>query len=148
MEDVVAPDDGVIVGGGAFGDGVGTLVSPCLEGFLHGGHGVCVEVLGGVAMPTTAAARRIASSQVFLAFLNRAADITRRNWAVNVRKFIARVRRLDDLVRGGSLTPTVARFLDAAVDSGMNILVSGATPPGGEQRGLCSVSGGCATLAT
>ena len=57
-------------------------------------------------------------------------DITRRHWAVNIRKFIARARRLDDLVRGGSLTPTAARFLDAAVDAGMNILVSGATQAG------------------
>ena len=57
-------------------------------------------------------------------------DITRRHWAVNIRKFIARARRLDDLVRGGSLTPTAARFLDAAVDTGMNILVSGATQAG------------------
>ena len=57
-------------------------------------------------------------------------DITRRHWAVNIRKFIARARRLDDLVRGASLTPTAARFLDAAVDAGMNILVSGATQAG------------------
>ncbi|XNZ00764.1 CpaF family protein [Micrococcus luteus] len=57
-------------------------------------------------------------------------DITRRHWAVNVRKFVARASRLDDLVRGGSLTPQAARFLDAAVSSGMNILVSGATQAG------------------
>lgn len=59
-------------------------------------------------------------------------DITRRHWAVNLRKFIARARRLDDLVRGGSLMPTAARFLEAAVDGGMNILVSGATRTGGK----------------
>ncbi len=52
---------------------------------------------------------------------------------MNIRKFIARARRLDDLVRGGSLTPTAARFLDAAVDAGMNILVSGATHTGVKQ---------------
>ncbi|MDO5633911.1 MAG: ATPase, T2SS/T4P/T4SS family [Micrococcus sp.] len=57
-------------------------------------------------------------------------DITRRHWSVNIRKFIARAHRLDDLVRGGSLTPQAARFLDAAVDAGMNILVSGATQAG------------------
>lgn len=57
-------------------------------------------------------------------------DITRRHWAVNVRKFIARANRLDDLVRGGSLTVQAAKFLDAAVSSGMNILVSGATQAG------------------
>lgn len=49
---------------------------------------------------------------------------------MKLSKFIARARRLDDLVRGGSLTPTAARFLDAAVDVGMNILVSGATQAG------------------
>lgn len=57
-------------------------------------------------------------------------DITRRHWAVNIRKFISRARRLEDLVRSGSLTPTAARFLDAAVDVGMNVLVSGATQAG------------------
>ncbi|MDY6055089.1 CpaF family protein [Micrococcus sp.] len=57
-------------------------------------------------------------------------DITRRHWAVNIRKFIARATRLEDLVRGGSLTAPAARFLDAAVDAGMNILVSGATQAG------------------
>lgn len=57
-------------------------------------------------------------------------DITRRHWAVNIRKFVSRASRLEDLVRGGSLTAAAARFLDAAVDAGMNILVSGATQAG------------------
>ncbi|MDX2340867.1 Flp pilus assembly complex ATPase component TadA [Micrococcus sp. M4NT] len=57
-------------------------------------------------------------------------DITRRHWAVNIRKFISRTRRLDDLVRSGSLSASAARFLDAAVDAGMNVLVSGATQAG------------------
>ncbi|UBH24292.1 Flp pilus assembly complex ATPase component TadA [Micrococcus porci] len=57
-------------------------------------------------------------------------DITRRHWAVNIRKFISRAHRLDDLVRSESLTTPAARFLDAAVDAGMNILVSGATQAG------------------
>ncbi|MEO4039813.1 ATPase, T2SS/T4P/T4SS family [Micrococcaceae bacterium Sec6.3] len=57
-------------------------------------------------------------------------DITRRHWAVNIRKFISRTRRLEDLVRSGSLSASAARFLDAAVDAGMNVLVSGATQAG------------------
>lgn len=57
-------------------------------------------------------------------------DITRRSWAVNIRKYIARASRLDDLVTLDSLTPHVARFLHAAVVSGLNILVSGATQAG------------------
>jgi pilus assembly protein CpaF len=57
-------------------------------------------------------------------------DVTRTHWAVNIRKFVARARRLDDLVELGSLTHQAARFLDAAVASGLNILVSGATQAG------------------
>lgn len=57
-------------------------------------------------------------------------DITRRYWAVNIRKYVARATRLDDLVELGSLTPQAARFLDAAVVSGLNLLVSGATQAG------------------
>lgn len=57
-------------------------------------------------------------------------DVTRKDWAVNIRKFVARARRLSDLVQLGSLTPDAARFLDAAVASGLNILVSGATQAG------------------
>ncbi|MGQ1796776.1 pilus assembly protein CpaF [Kocuria sp. CNJ-770] len=57
-------------------------------------------------------------------------DVTRRHWAVNIRKFVARARRLDDLVELGSLPARAARFLDAAVAGGLNILVSGATQAG------------------
>ena len=57
-------------------------------------------------------------------------DITRRHWAVNIRKFVVRAHHLDDLVRGGSLSSEAARYLDACVDAGMNILVSGATQAG------------------
>ncbi|GAA1150136.1 Flp pilus assembly CpaF family ATPase [Nesterenkonia lutea] len=57
-------------------------------------------------------------------------DITRRHWAVNVRKFISRASSLDDLVRTGSLSAAAASFLGGCVDSGMNILVSGATQAG------------------
>ncbi|MBG6083690.1 CpaF family protein [Zhihengliuella flava] len=57
-------------------------------------------------------------------------DITRRHWSVNIRKFIARAQRLDQLVELGSLTPGAAQYLQAAVSSGMNVLVSGATQAG------------------
>ncbi len=57
-------------------------------------------------------------------------DITRRHWAVNVRRFVARARRLEDLVALGSLSERAARFLSAAVASGLNVLVSGATQAG------------------
>ncbi|MGP9502585.1 CpaF family protein [Specibacter sp. AOP5-B1-6] len=57
-------------------------------------------------------------------------DITQNHWAVNIRKFTARASRLDHLVELGSLTPQAARFLGAAVSSGLNILVSGATQAG------------------
>jgi pilus assembly protein CpaF len=50
--------------------------------------------------------------------------------AVNIRKFVVRAARLDELVDLGSLTPQAARFLHAAVVSGLNILVSGATQAG------------------
>lgn len=57
-------------------------------------------------------------------------DITRRHWAVNIRKFIARANSLDDLVRMNSLTPEAAAFLADCVASGLNVLVSGATGAG------------------
>ncbi|MBD8063509.1 CpaF family protein [Oceanitalea stevensii] len=57
-------------------------------------------------------------------------DITRHAWAVNIRKYIARATRVSDLVALGSLTTQAAAFLDAAVVSGMNVLVSGATQAG------------------
>jgi pilus assembly protein CpaF len=57
-------------------------------------------------------------------------DIVRKHWAVNIRKFILRAHRLDELVRLGSLEPRAASFLDAAVRAGLNIVVSGATQSG------------------
>jgi pilus assembly protein CpaF len=57
-------------------------------------------------------------------------DITRRFWSVNIRKFVVRASHLDDLVALGSITPPAARFLDAAVRSGRNVLVSGGTQAG------------------
>jgi pilus assembly protein CpaF len=57
-------------------------------------------------------------------------DITRRHWAVNVRRFVVRARRLDELVQRGMLPPDAAALLDNAVASGRNILVAGGTQAG------------------
>ncbi len=57
-------------------------------------------------------------------------DITRTHWAVNIRKFVVRATHLEDLVVLGTLTPQAARFLEAAVVSGLNILVAGGTQAG------------------
>ena len=57
-------------------------------------------------------------------------DITRRHWAVNVRRFVVRPRHIADLVSTGSLTTAAARFLDAAVVAGLNIVVAGGTQSG------------------
>jgi len=57
-------------------------------------------------------------------------DVTRRHWAVNVRRHVLPASRLDDLVALGTLTPQAARFLTAAVVAGLNILVAGGTQAG------------------
>lgn len=57
-------------------------------------------------------------------------DITRRHWAVNVRKFLPAFRDLDRLVAAGSLTEDGAELLRAAMREGRSILVSGATHAG------------------
>jgi pilus assembly protein CpaF len=57
-------------------------------------------------------------------------DITRKHWAVNIRKFVLGAYHLRELVRWGSLDERVARFLDAAVRVGLNIVVSGGTQTG------------------
>ncbi len=57
-------------------------------------------------------------------------DVTRRHWAVNVRKFSRQVRDLRGLVALGSLTMQAAEFLRMCVLGGQNILVSGATQSG------------------
>lgn len=68
-------------------------------------------------------------------------DVTRQHWAVNIRKFILRASRLEHLVELGTLTSQAARFLGAAVASGMNILVSGATQAGKTTMLNCLASG-------
>ena len=57
-------------------------------------------------------------------------DVTRRHWAVNIRKYVARAHSTADLVTLGSLTSEAAAFLDSAVIAGLNVLVSGATNAG------------------
>jgi pilus assembly protein CpaF len=68
-------------------------------------------------------------------------DITRRHWAINIRKFIVKASRLEHLVELGTLTPQAARFLGAAVASGLNILVSGATQAGKTTMLNCLAAG-------
>ncbi|TFD27281.1 CpaF family protein [Cryobacterium lyxosi] len=57
-------------------------------------------------------------------------DITRKHWAVNIRKFTRRIRDLNQLVGLGALTQQAADFLRICVLGGQNILVSGATQTG------------------
>jgi pilus assembly protein CpaF len=57
-------------------------------------------------------------------------DVTRKHWAVNVRKFSRRIRDLQTLVGLGSLTAQAAEFLRMCVLASQNILVSGATQSG------------------
>ena len=57
-------------------------------------------------------------------------DITRRHWAVNIRKFSDRVTDLEALVALGSIPRPAAEFLRAAMLAGLNVLVSGATQAG------------------
>jgi pilus assembly protein CpaF len=57
-------------------------------------------------------------------------DITRRHWAVNIRKFTPALRDLDMLVASGSLDRDAAALLARAMREGRSILVSGATHAG------------------
>ena len=57
-------------------------------------------------------------------------DITRRHLALNIRKFILRAGSIDELVGLGSLPASAARFLEAAVAAGLNVVVAGGTQAG------------------
>jgi pilus assembly protein CpaF len=57
-------------------------------------------------------------------------DITRQHWAVNIRKFVLTAHSLDELVGLGTVTAQAAHFLEAAVASGLNIIVAGGTQAG------------------
>jgi len=50
--------------------------------------------------------------------------------AMNIRMFVSRTARLTDLVELGSLTGHAARSLEAAVLTGLNIVVAGGTQAG------------------
>jgi pilus assembly protein CpaF len=56
--------------------------------------------------------------------------ISRGFTAVNIRKFTLRASRLHDLVDLGTLSTQAARFLEASVRAGLNILVAGGTQAG------------------
>jgi pilus assembly protein CpaF len=56
--------------------------------------------------------------------------ITREYMAVNIRKFVLGVNSLEELVCLGSLSDHAARFLEAAVVAGLNVLVAGGTQAG------------------
>ncbi|HZY77488.1 MAG TPA: ATPase, T2SS/T4P/T4SS family [Jatrophihabitantaceae bacterium] len=56
--------------------------------------------------------------------------ITRQHMAVNIRKFVRGLSSLEELVSIGSLPEQAARFLEASVAAGLNVLVSGGTQAG------------------
>lgn len=63
--------------------------------------------------------------------LNAAIPPATTRWcSLTIRKFILRAHSLDQLVELGTLTASAAQFLDAAVQAGVNILVSGSTGAG------------------
>jgi pilus assembly protein CpaF len=57
-------------------------------------------------------------------------DITRRHWSINIRKFVLTATHLDELVGLHTLTEQAARFLEAAVVAGLNVVVAGGTQAG------------------
>lgn len=57
-------------------------------------------------------------------------NITRRHMAVNIRKFAVGLRSVEELVTAGSLTQQAARFLEASIVAGLNVLVAGGTQAG------------------
>ncbi|MET0965113.1 MAG: ATPase, T2SS/T4P/T4SS family [Nakamurella sp.] len=57
-------------------------------------------------------------------------DITREHLSLNIRKFVVAANELDDLVALGTITSHAARFLEAAVTAGLNIIVAGGTQAG------------------
>ena len=57
-------------------------------------------------------------------------DITRRHWSVNIRKFVLSANTLDELVMLGTVTDQAARFLEAAIVAGLNVIIAGGTQAG------------------
>jgi pilus assembly protein CpaF len=82
------------------------------------------------AGPTLAALRRCSPDGAWLKSEQSLGLEQRFCWAVNIRKFVVRAHHLDELVELGTLSRQAARFLEAAVVAGLNILVSGGTQAG------------------
>jgi len=57
-------------------------------------------------------------------------DITREHLSLNIRKFVVAANGLEDLVTLGTITAHAARFLEAAVTAGLNIIIAGGTQAG------------------
>jgi pilus assembly protein CpaF len=57
-------------------------------------------------------------------------DVTRLHWSVNIRKFVLRAASFDELIGLGTITPAAAQFLEAAIVSGLNLIVAGGTQAG------------------
>jgi len=68
------------------------------------------------------------------------------HWAVNIRKFVGlRAHTLDELVALSSCSPSAARFLAAAVDAGLNVVVAG--PVGSGKTTLLNCLASCVPAA-
>jgi pilus assembly protein CpaF len=57
-------------------------------------------------------------------------DVTRQHWAINIRKFTVTAGSLDELVALDTLPLAAARFLEAAVIAGLNVIIAGGTQAG------------------
>jgi pilus assembly protein CpaF len=60
---------------------------------------------------------------------------------VSIRKFVLGLHSLDELVGVATMTEQAARFLDACVTAGLNVLVSGGTQAGKPTAKLSHLSG-------
>jgi pilus assembly protein CpaF len=67
-------------------------------------------------------------------------DVTRADWAVNIRKFILTAHSFDELISLGTITRQAARFLEVAVAAGLNLIVAGGTQAGKTTMLNCLVS--------
>jgi len=57
-------------------------------------------------------------------------EITPEFWSINIRKHTAQKRSLETLAKGALLSDEIATFLLLAVESGLNLLISGGTQAG------------------
>jgi len=56
-------------------------------------------------------------------------DIVRRHWSVNIRKFVVAAGSLDELIGLRTITTQAARFLEASIAAGLNVIVAGRLDP-------------------